>query len=217
MATDNSFARLMKSYGRLTIFLIPIGIAVNFVGGQIALLLKLPLYLDSIGTILVGATCGALPGALVGLLSNAINSITSPPTFAFAILNVLFGLLAGLLGRYGVFKSWWKTLLSAIPFAFIGGFGGALITIWVLGGAAVGGTGLVVGSLVAAGMPVNTANFVAQLPIDLVDKVPTVLIVFAIISGIPRRLMVKLPLGYVYLSPSGGGPGTGATGASRVR
>jgi energy-coupling factor transport system substrate-specific component len=215
MATENGFTRLMKSYGRLTIFLIPIGVAVNFVGGQIALLLKLPLYLDSIGTILVGATCGALPGALVGLLSNAINSITSPPTFAFAILNVLFGLLAGLLGRYGVFKSLWKTLLSAIAFAFIGGFGGALITIWVLGGAAVGGTGIVVGSLVAAGMPVNTANFVAQLPIDLVDKVPTVLIVFAIIRGIPRRLLIKLPLGWVYLSD--GGQRTGVADAGRVR
>jgi energy-coupling factor transport system substrate-specific component len=195
--------------------MIPIGIAVNFVGGQIALLLKLPLYLDSIGTILVGATCGALPGALVGLLSNAINSITSPPTFAFAILNVLFGLLAGLLGRYGVFKSLWKTLLSAIGFAFIGGFGGALITIWVLGGAAVGGTGIVVGSLVAAGMPVNTANFVAQLPIDLVDKIPTVLIVYVIIRGIPRRLLVKLPLGWVYLAD--GGHRAGDAGASRVK
>ena len=209
MATESGFTRLMKSYGRLTIFMIPIGVAVNFVGGQIALLLKLPLYLDSIGTILVGATCGALPGALVGLLSNAINSITSPPTFAFAILNVLFGLLAGLLARYGVFKNWWKTLLSAIPFAFIGGFGGALITIYVLGGAAVGGIGIVVGALVSTGMAVNTANFVAQLPIDVIDKVPTVLIVFAIISGIPRRLLVKLPLGGVYLG--------GDAAASRVR
>lgn len=215
MATESGFTRLMKSYGRLTIFLIPIGVAVNFVGGQIALLLKLPLYLDSIGTILVGATCGALPGALVGLISNAINSITSPPTFAFAILNVLFGLLAGVLGRYGVFKSVWKTLLSAIPFAFVGGFGGALITIWVLGGVAVGGTGIVVGSLVATGMSVNTANFVAQLPIDLVDKVPTVLIVYVIIRGIPRRLLVKLPLGRVYLAD--GGRQSGVAGASRVR
>lgn len=209
MATESGFTRLMKSYGRLTIFMIPLGVAINFVGGQIALLLKLPLYLDSIGTILVGATCGALPGALVGLLSNAINSITSPPTFAFAILNVLFGLLAGLLGRYGVFRNWWKTLLSAILFAFIGGFGGALITIFVLGGAAVGGIGIVVGALVATGMSVNTANFVAQLPIDVIDKVPTVLIVFAIISGIPRRLLVKLPLGGVYLG--------GDAAASRVR
>lgn len=199
MASSSKFATFMRGYGRLTIFLIPIGVAVNFVGGQIALLLKLPIYLDSIGTILVGAICGGLPGALVGLLSNAINSITSPPTFAFAILNIAFGLLAGYFGRIGIFRVWWKTLLSAIPFAFIGGFFGALITIWVFGGLAVGGGAIVVGALTALGLDINTANFVAQLPMDILDKVPTVLIVYAIIKGIPKRLLVKLPLGWVYL------------------
>ncbi|MDQ4215176.1 hypothetical protein [Microbacterium capsulatum] len=200
MASRSRFSTLIRGYGRLTIFLIPIGVAVNFVGGQIALLLKLPIYLDSIGTILVGALCGGLPGAVVGLLSNAINSITSPPTFAFAVLNVAFGLLAGFFGRRGFFKVWWKALLTAIPFAFIGGFFGALLTIWVFGGLAVGGGAIVVGMLTALGLDVNTANFVAQIPMDVLDKVPTVLIVYAIIKGIPKRLMTKLPLGRVYLS-----------------
>lgn len=211
MAETGKFARLMRSYGSLTIFMIPIGIAINFVGGQIALLLKLPVYLDSIGTILVGATCGGLPGALVGLLSNAINSITSPPTFAYAILSIMFGLLAGWFGRIGVFRVWWKTVLSAIPFALIGGVLGALITIWVFGGLAVGGGAIIVGALVAAGMDLNAANFAAQLPMDILDKVPTVLIVFAIIKGIPKRLLVKLPLGYVYLAkPRTTAPATAA-------
>ncbi|HTL40652.1 MAG TPA: ECF transporter S component [Pseudolysinimonas sp.] len=199
MASNGKFATLMRGYGRLTLFLIPIGVAINFVGGQIALLLKLPIYLDSIGTILVGAICGGLPGALVGLLSNAINSITSPPTFAFAVLNVAFGLLAGYFGRLGVFRSWWKTLLSSLGFAFIGGFFGALITIWVFGGLAVGGGAIVVGALTALGLDVNTANFVAQIPMDVLDKVPTVMIVYFIIKGISKRLLVKLPLGWVYL------------------
>jgi energy-coupling factor transport system substrate-specific component len=199
MATDNAIAKFFKGYGRLTIFMIPIGIAINFIGGQIALLLKLPVYLDSIGTILVGATCGMLPGALVGAVSNILNSITSPPTLAFGVLSIMFGLLAGFLGRRGVFKSWWKTLLSAIPFALIGGVLGAIITILVFGGLAVGGGAIIVGALVATGIDTNTANFVAQVPMDVLDKVPTVLIVFAIIKGIPKRLYAKLPLGYVYL------------------
>lgn len=199
---QSGLTKLLKGYGRLTIFMIPIGIAINFVGGQIALLLKLPLYLDAIGTILVGAVCGALPGALVGLVSNLLNSITSPPTLAFGVLSILFGLLAGWLGRRGVFLSWWKTLLSAIPFAFIGGFLGALITIWVFGGLAVGGIAIVVGVFIAAGLDVGTANFVAQLPLDIIDKVPTVMIVYAIIKGMPKRLLAKLPLGYVYLGKS---------------
>ena len=215
MATDNAVAKFFKGYGRLTIFMIPIGIAINFIGGQIALLLKLPVYLDSIGTILVGATCGMLPGALVGAISNILNSITSPPTLAFGVLCILFGLLAGFLGRRGIFRSWWKSLLSAIPFALIGGVLGAIITILVFGGLAVGGGAIIVGALVAAGMDTNTANFVAQVPMDVLDKVPTVLIVFAIIKGIPKRLFAKLPLGYVYLGKDKvAGPKTTATTAA---
>ena len=51
----------MKGVGKLTAFLIPVGIAVNVVGGQIALLLKLPIWLDGIGTILIGGICGLVP------------------------------------------------------------------------------------------------------------------------------------------------------------
>ncbi|MGO4102976.1 ECF transporter S component [Leifsonia sp. YAF41] len=202
MTNSSGFARLMKSYGRLTIFMIPIGIAINFVGGQIALLLKLPVYLDSIGTILVGATCGSLPGALVGLISNLLNSITSPTNLPYALLNIMFGLLAGWLAKRGVFTSWWKTLLSSVLFAFIGGVLGALMTIWIFGGLGGGGGALIVGALVASGMDINTANFVAQIPMDILDKVPTVMIVYLILLRIPKRLYVKLPLGYIYLKKS---------------
>ena len=202
MTNPTGFSRLMKSYGRLTIFMIPIGIAINFVGGQIALLLKLPVYLDSIGTILVGATCGSLPGALVGLVSNLLNSITSPTNLPFALLNIMFGLLAGWLSKRGVFLVWWKTLLSAIPFALIGGGLGALMTIWIFGGLGGGGGALIVGALVASGMDINTANFVAQVPMDFLDKVPTVMIVYLILLRIPKRLYVKLPLGRIYLKKS---------------
>ncbi|MCA0293840.1 MAG: ECF transporter S component [Actinobacteria bacterium] len=215
MAPQSKFGQFLTGYGRLTIYLIPIGVAINFVGGQIALLLKLPVYLDSIGTILVGALCGGLPGAVVGFLSNVINSITSPTTFAYAILNVGFGILAGYFSRIGVFRSWWKTLLSSVAFAFIGGFIGALITIWVFGGLVGGGTGLIIGALMATGMDVNTANFVAQVPMDVLDKVPTVLAVYAIIKGIPRRLMAKLPLGWVYLGQER--PGAKAQPATAVQ
>lgn len=190
----------MRSYGRLTIFMIPIGIATNFIGGQIAILLKLPMYLDSIGTILVGAVCGGLPGALVGLISNLINSITSPTLAPFAMLSILFGLLAGWLSKHGIFKSLWKTLLSSIPFALIGSILGGLITIWVFGGLSGSGGALIVGALVAAGMNINAAVFASGIPMDFLDKIPTVLIVFLILKRIPTRLFVKLPLGYVYLN-----------------
>ena len=199
MTATSAAGKFGLRYGRLTIFMIPIGIATNFIGGQIAILLKLPIYLDSIGTILVGALCGGLPGAVVGLISNIINSITSPTNLPYAVLSVMFGVLAGWLSRRGVFKSLWKTLLSSIPFALIGGVLGSLITLWVFGGLTGSGNGLLIGALRALGMDTTSAVFVASVPSDFVDKVPTVLIVFLILKRIPSRLLVKLPLGSIYL------------------
>ena len=42
----------------MTWVLIPVAIAINIAIGQIVVLLKLPVFLDSIGTVLVAALCG---------------------------------------------------------------------------------------------------------------------------------------------------------------
>ena len=68
-----------KEMNKLAWFLVPIGVAVNFIGGTIILLLKLPIYLDSIGTIIVGALCGAWPGVIVGLISIPVAKIQKIP------------------------------------------------------------------------------------------------------------------------------------------
>ena len=49
----------------------------NIVGGQIALLLRLPIYLDSIGTVLAAATMGPLYGMLPSLLSGVRRGVLS--------------------------------------------------------------------------------------------------------------------------------------------
>ena len=53
--------------------------ALNLVGGFIALSLRLPIYLDSIGTMLaaalLGPLCGMIPGLVSGLVSGAIIGV----------------------------------------------------------------------------------------------------------------------------------------------
>ena len=51
------------------ICLVALAVGINIVGGQIALFLKLPVYLDSIGTILTGA----LAGPWLGMIPNLIK------------------------------------------------------------------------------------------------------------------------------------------------
>ena len=51
-------------------------VGIHLVGGQIALALRLPVYLDSIGTILAGAVLGPWLGMLPNLLSGIIMGMT---------------------------------------------------------------------------------------------------------------------------------------------
>ena len=41
---------IKEDFSMLALLIIPVGVAVNFVGGQLASILKLPMYLDTIGT-----------------------------------------------------------------------------------------------------------------------------------------------------------------------
>ena len=63
----------------MTWVLIPVAIAINIAIGQIVVLLKLPVFLDSIGTVLVAALCGPWAGALTRALSNIIWGVAVDP------------------------------------------------------------------------------------------------------------------------------------------
>src|SRR3954462_1745060 len=75
----------VMSWGRFdtrTIVLIPIAIAINIVLGQtVSAVLKVPIYLDSVGTILVGALAGPLPGLATGVVAHAAWAYGVPPPF----------------------------------------------------------------------------------------------------------------------------------------
>lgn len=115
-ATEYAQTRKLESitsqFDTRTIVLIPIAIAINIILGQtVAAALKVPVYLDSIGTILVGVLAGPLAGALTGGLANLIWTYVLPAPFhsdyaaPFFIVAVEIGLLAGVFGRLGFFRS----------------------------------------------------------------------------------------------------------------
>lgn len=115
-ATEYAQTRRLDSVTRQfdtrTIVLIPIAIAINIILGQtVAAALKVPIYLDSIGTILVGVLAGPIAGAVTGGLANLIWTYVLPAPFhsdyaaPFFIVAVEIGLLAGIFGRLGFFRS----------------------------------------------------------------------------------------------------------------
>jgi energy-coupling factor transport system substrate-specific component len=99
---------LARQFDTRTFVLMPVAIALNIVlGTAVASALKVPIYLDSIGTILVAALAGPLAGAVTGLLSNLVWTYLAPPPFAspfaapFALVAFVIGLMAGTFARWG--------------------------------------------------------------------------------------------------------------------
>jgi hypothetical protein len=101
---------LTRQFSTRVIVLIPIAIAINIVlGYTVQQVLKLPIYLDSIGTILVGVLAGPIAGAVTGALSNLIwqyAPIVGGGTIGpFAITAAVIGILAGIWGQLGAYRS----------------------------------------------------------------------------------------------------------------
>jgi hypothetical protein len=103
-------ARRSRDLSTATLSLMPVAIAINIAVGALVVALRLPIYLDSIGTVLVGVLAGPWAGALTGLLANLIWSILpvpggAGPTIAFfAPVAGVIGLMAGFWGSRGVFR-----------------------------------------------------------------------------------------------------------------
>src|SRR6202142_755420 len=101
---------ISRQFTTRTILMIPIAIAINVVlGYTVQTVLKLPIYLDSIGTILVGVLAGPIAGALTGVLSNLIwqyaPGIGGSSIGPFPITAGVIGLLAGVWGQLGIYRS----------------------------------------------------------------------------------------------------------------
>ena len=62
-----------KSMNKMTVYLIPVAIALNIVVSQIVFALKLPIWLDSIGVVLTAVIAGFWPATIVGLLTGAAS------------------------------------------------------------------------------------------------------------------------------------------------
>ena len=69
--------QLKKDFSTLTLALIAVAIVLNIVLGQVVSLLKLPIFLDSLGTILVALLAGPWAAGLTGLLTNLIWGLIS--------------------------------------------------------------------------------------------------------------------------------------------
>ena len=188
-----------KTWSTITLAMIPICLAINYVGAQIAIALKLPMYLDVIGSIMMGAICGPIPGVVLGALSSAINSLSEPTAIAYIPVTVACGLVAGLLGKAGFMKQLWKSLIAGFVLAVAAVAISSPITAFLYGGISGTGNDVIVLGLQAAGMGLLPATLIATLITEFFDKLRSCWVVFFVVKALSDRQLSKFPLGYIYM------------------
>ena len=188
-----------------TVLLMGVAIALNAVVGQlVGNVLKLPLYLDSIGTVLVGVLAGPLAGVATGVLSNVVWGLALPnaaTTIPFALTSAVIGLLAGLAGRRGLFAAR-RGAAGAGVVAVVGFLVGlvaavvsAPIAFLVFGGSTGGGTDVLVAVFRNFTDSAFTATLLQAGVSDPLDKTAVFLLVWGILVALPASVKLLFPQG----------------------
>ena len=174
----------------VSLVMIPVAVCINYVGKLFASALKLPLWLDSIGTVLASMLGGPILGALSGAINNIIFGLTADPmSFVYAGTSIAIGLVAGILAYKGWMNNFGKALVSGLIVSIVAAVVSTPLNIKFWGGQTGNAWGdAVFGAMMAKQSSLWLASFVDEVLVDVPDKIVTVLISFAIFKSLPKQL-----------------------------
>ena len=164
-----------------------IGIAINLIGSQLTSAFQLPLFLDSIGTMLAAIIGGTIPGIIVGYLTNITNMVFDEVSIYYGAVSVLIAVCASFFARRGWFNSFPKTVAAIIIFALIGGGLSSVITSWLFGFGFSGGMSTPLAEWIFTHGLYNEfcAQFTADFIFDLADKTISLLVALLVVKLLP--------------------------------
>jgi len=174
----------------LALALIPRAVALNLALGAVVGALKLPVYLDSVGTILVAVLAGPWAGIVTGIVSNSVlGLLVSPALFAFIPVAIVIGWLGGVAGKLGAFRSLAGSIAAGLVIGVAAALASAVIVIALMGGLTASGTGLLTIAIRATfGVSVDSAAKIAAVVTDALDKPLSCVLVYLVLERLPRRL-----------------------------
>lgn len=169
-----------------------LGIALNAAGAFLAMNLRLPIYMDSIGTMFVASLLGPVYGGLTGLLGGIVSGfVFDVYSFYYAPAQMLTGLMAGYFFR----TAWMKgkkmpagTFVVTLPCTLLS----AVVTALVFGGVTSSGSSVIVLFLGKLGVPLSAGVFCVQILTDYLDKFAAVTAVSALLRGMTHEMKLKI-------------------------
>ncbi|KNC92600.1 ECF transporter S component [Trabulsiella odontotermitis] len=183
-----------RYFSSQSLTLMVIAIAINMIGGQLISMLKLPIFLDSIGTLISAILLGPVAGCLTGLLTNLIwGLLTDPIAAAFAPVAMVIGLVAGWLARAGWFRSLPRAVVSGIVITLAVTVVAVPLRTALFGGVTGSGADLFVAWMHSMGQNLLESVAITVLGANLIDKILTAVIVVLLLRNLPQRTTRNFP------------------------
>ncbi|HGI5212339.1 TPA: ECF transporter S component [Providencia alcalifaciens] len=177
-----------------TLALIVFSIAINMVVGQLSSMLKLPIFLDSIGTIICALLAGPWAALFSGLATNLLWGLLSGPiAAAFAPVAMMIGLSAGLLARAGGFRTLPRVILSGVVITFALMIVAVPIRTYLFAGTTGSGADFFVAYFHAVGENLLESVAITVLGANIADKIISSIVAWLLVRRLPERVQRTFP------------------------
>jgi energy-coupling factor transport system substrate-specific component len=164
-------------------------VALNVGLNKLAVVMQLPVYLDTVGTILSAALIPPPYAILVGVLSNIVGGVVTHPAIPFFIgTQIVISLMAIWAFRRGYFDKLFSALLVGLAIGIASAIVSAPIVVWVFGGITAPGISALNAVLLAAGQNLWTAVLSGSILVSSVDKIITSGLTWLLLQRLPKRL-----------------------------
>lgn len=176
---------MTKSPARLISF-ISIAIAINLVGANLALFLRLPIYLDTIGTLLIAVILGPWYAASTAFLSALINWMTTDIfSLYYSPVAIMVAIITGILIKRNCKPSslLWKSLIISLPGTIIA----SVITVILFKGITSSGSSIIAQFLHGIGLDMTSSLILVQVGTDYMDRLISLILVFSTITLLKKH------------------------------
>lgn len=175
--------------------LIPLAVGINLAVGKIVEILRLPMFLDTIGTVLVAVMAGPVGALVTGLVSQvALTAIGGIVWIWFLPVHLAIAIYSSVVAKAGVFGSLPKSIGTGLGCGVLAATMSWPIAYLVWGGVTGGGVTVITTLLTGIGVPLQWSVLFASLGSDLLDKVVVFLVVRTLLLSLPLRLSAQFPL-----------------------
>lgn len=166
-----------------------IAVALNIIGANIALFLKLPIYLDTIGTLFIAVVFGPWLGSGAAIISALINWMTTDIfSLYFSPVAIVLAIITGYLinPEENGANLIWKSLLVSLSGTVIS----SIIAVILFQGITSSGSSLVAQFLTSIGLDKTTSLILVQAGTDYLDRLLSLIVVMLIIKTLKGSLPI---------------------------